>query len=55
MSSAGESNQPAQILPKTLKWQEDVVVPEYFSISRDQILELKKWMRVSEDEHTGYL
>jgi hypothetical protein len=42
MSSGVEFNLPAQILPNTLKWQEDVVVPEHFST--DEILGLKKWM-----------
>ena len=29
MARAGEFNLHAQILPKTLKWQEDVVFPEH--------------------------
>jgi hypothetical protein len=45
MSSGVEFNLPAQILPNTLKWQEDVVVPEHFST--DEILGLKKWMHQS--------
>jgi hypothetical protein len=52
MSSAGEFNTPAQILPKNLKWQEDVVVPEHFST--DEILEFMKWMRIIGDEGSGY-
>ena len=52
MSSAGHFNTPAQILPKHLKWQEDVVVPEDFS--RDEILDLKKWSRIDGDENSGY-
>jgi hypothetical protein len=39
-------------LPKHLKWQEDVVVPEDFS--RDEILDLKKWSRINGDENSGY-
>ena len=41
-----DSSLPAQILFKTLKWQEDVLVPEKFST--DEILDLKKWMRLNE-------
>ena len=52
MSSAGHFNTPPQILPKDLKWQEDVVVPEHFST--DEILELKKWSRITGDENSGY-
>ena len=52
MSSAGHFNTPAQILPKHLKWQEHVVVPEDFS--KDEILELKKWSRITGDEDSGY-
>jgi hypothetical protein len=52
MSSAGHFNTPAQILPKHLKWQEDVVVPEDFS--RDEILDLKKWSRITGDEDSDY-
>ena len=52
MSRAGQFNTPAQILPKHLKWQEDVVVPEHFST--DEILELKKWSRITGDENSGY-
>ena len=48
MSSAGHFNTPAQILPKHLIWQEHVVVPEDFS--KDEILELKKWSRITGDE-----
>ena len=40
MSRAGQFNTPAQILPKHLKWQQDVVVPEDFSA--DAIVKLKK-------------
>ena len=50
--SAFQFNTPAQILPKHLKWQEDVVVPEDFS--RDEILDLKKWNRIDGDENNGY-
>ena len=39
-------------MPKHLKWQEDVVVPEDFS--RDEILDLKKWSRINGDENSGY-
>ncbi len=35
-----------------LKWQEHVVVPEDFS--KDEILELKKWSRITGDEDRGY-
>ena len=53
MSSAGDSNLPARIwLPKTLKRQLIVVVPEHFST--DKILDLKKWMLINQDENIGY-
>ena len=52
MSSAGKSNLPAQILPKTLKWQDDLVIPA--DLSRDEILQLKKWMHINGDENSGY-
>ena len=52
MSSAGKSKLPAQILPKKLKLLDDVVVPADFS--RDEILELKKWMRINGDQNSGY-
>ena len=52
MSSAGQSNLSAQILPKTLNWQDDVVVPADFS--RHEILRLKKWMCINGDENSGY-
>jgi hypothetical protein len=52
MSSAGQFNTPAQILPQHLRWEEDVVVPQNFS--RDEILKLKKWRRITGDENSGY-
>ena len=52
MSRAGHFNTPAQILPKHLKWQEHVVVPEDFS--KDEILELKNIARMTGDESSGY-
>ena len=52
MSRAGHFNTPLQILPKHLKWQEHVVVPEDFSA--DEILELKKFARMTGDETSGH-
>jgi hypothetical protein len=52
MSRAGQFKTPAQILPKHLKWQEDVVVPEHFSA--DEIVQLKKFARMAGDEASGY-
>jgi hypothetical protein len=52
MSTAGQFNTPAQILPKDLKWQEGVVVPEHFST--DEIVELKKFARLTGVESSGY-
>ena len=54
MSSAGHFNTPAQILPKHLKWQDHVVVPGAQHFSTDDILELKKWRRITSDENSGY-
>ena len=52
MSRAGHLNTSAQTLPKHLKWQEHVLVPEDFSA--DEILDLKNIARMTGDESSGH-